>query len=286
MSNIPNKDMKPPKGSLSPGRNRPGLTAANVNRRLSDYNIPDATQGKNVRYGDAATDSSNRYPVKPAGKYKHNFENPFGPEEGERATTVYPNNPLLNNMFSTPEEERDSHIEGINPSNPYNVPYLKKNRQIPFGNLPGYELDERGEVASMLSEPYKRAEERREAAEYAKKSCWQKLMACFNNEKKRRGGSIGGADVTIKDLRDFLDANPDIKNIIVNDECPLNPTEEMIDNVDKFTDMLENSENRDITIDEIYNQDAGKRRKKTRKSRKTKKTKKAKRRTKRTKRRN
>lgn len=286
MSNIPNKDMKPTKGSLSPGRNRPGLTAANVNRRLSDYNIPDATQGKNVRYGDAATDSSNRYPVKPAGKYKHNFENPFGPEEGERATTVYPNNPLLSNMFSTPEEERDSHIEGINPSNPYNVPYLKKNRQIPFGNLPGYELDERGEVASMLSKPYKRAEERREAAEYAKKSCWQKLMACFNNEKKRRGGSIGGAYVTIKDLRDFLDANPDIKNIIVNDECPLNPTEEMIDNVDKFTDMLENFENRDITIDEIYNQDAGKRRKKTRKSRKTKKTKKAKRRTKRTKRRN
>jgi hypothetical protein len=50
--------------------------------------------------------------------------------------------------------------------------------------------------------------------------------------------------------------------------------------------MLENFENRDITIDEIYNQDAGKRRKKTRKSRKTKKTKKAKRRTKRTKRRN
>jgi hypothetical protein len=286
MSNIPNKDMKPTKGSLSPGRNRPGLTAANVNRRLSDYNIPDATQGKNVRYGDAATDSSNRYPVKPAGKYKHNFENPFGPEEGERATTVYPNNPLLNNMFSTPEEERDSHIEGINPSNPYNVPYLKKNRQIPFGNLPGYELDERGEVASMLSEPYMRAEARREAEEYAKKSCWQKLMACFNNEKKRRGGSIGGAYVTIKDLRDFLDANPDIKNIIVNDECPLNPTEEMIDNVDKFTDMLENFENRDITIDEIYNQDAGKRRKKTRKSRKTKKTKKAKRRTKRTKRRN
>jgi hypothetical protein len=286
MSNIPNKDMKPTKGSLSPGRNRPGLTAANLNRRPDQYNITNATQGKNVRYGDAATDSSNRYPIKPAGKYKHNFKNPFGPEEGERATTVYPNNPLLNNMFSTPKEEQDSHIEGINPSNPYNVPYLKKNRQIPMSNRTGYELDERGEVASMLSKPYKRAEERREAAEYAKKSCWQKLMACFNNEKKRRGGSIGGAGVTIKDLRDFLDAHQDIKNILVNDECPLNPTEEMIDNVDKFTDMLENYENQYITIDEIYNQDAGKRRKKTRKSRKTKKTKKAKRRTKRTKRRN
>jgi hypothetical protein len=49
-----------------------------------------------------------------------------------------------------------------------------------------------------------------------------------------------------------------------------------------FTDMLENSENRDITIDEIYNQDAGKRRKKTRKAkRRPRKTRKAKRRTKR-----
>jgi hypothetical protein len=149
-------------------------------------------------------------------------------------------------------------------------------------------LNQRGQVASEESEPFIRAQERREAAEYAKKSCWEKLMECFKSksEKKRRGGSIGGAGVTIKDLRDFLDANPDIKNIIVNDECPLNPTEEMIDNVDKFTDMLENSENRDITIDEIYNQDAGKRRKKTRKTRKSRKTRKAKKRTKRTKRRN
>jgi hypothetical protein len=96
------------------------------------------------------------------------------------------------------------------------------------------------------------------------------------------GGSIGGAGVTIKDLRDFLDANQDIKNILVNDECPLDPTEQMINNVDKFTDMLENSENRDITIDEIYNQEAGKRRKKTRKAkRRPRKTRKAKRRTKR-----
>jgi hypothetical protein len=284
MSNIPNKDMKPTKGSLSPGRNRPGLTAANLNRRGDQYGITDATQGKNVSYGDAATDSSNRYPVKPAGKYKHNFENPFGPEEGERATTVYPNNPLLNNMFSTPEEERDSHIEGINPSNPYNVPYLKKNRQIPFGNLPGYELDERGEVALYASKPFKREEERREAAEYAKKSCWEKLMDCFKSksEKNRRGGSIGGADVTIEDLRDFLDANQDIKNILVNDECPLDPTEQMNDDADKFTDMLEKYENPEITIDEIYNQGAGKRRKKTRKAkRRPRKTKKSKRRTKR-----
>jgi hypothetical protein len=198
-------------------------------------------------------------------------------------TTVYPNNPDLNNMFMSPEEERFQRIEGVNPSNPYNVPYLKKNRQIPMSNRTDYGLDEREEVASMLSEPYKRAEARREAAEYAKKSCWEKLMECFKSKKKRRGGSIGGAGVTIKDLRDFLDANPDIKNILVNDECPIDTTEQMIDNVDKFTGMLENCENPEITIDEIYNQEAGRRRKKTRKSRKTKK---AKKRTKQTKRRN
>lgn len=264
--------------SKSPGRDRPGLTAANLHRRIED-----ATKGKNVSYGDVQTDSSNRYPVKPDGKlYKHDFEKQFGPEKGRRATTAYPGS------HWTHKEEVDNHTEGVNPSNPYNVHYLKANRQIPMSNRAGYELYEREEVASMLSEPYKRAEERREAAEYAKLSCWGKLKACFKSmsEKKRRGGSIGGDGVTIKDLRDFLDANPDIKNIIVNDECPLDPTEEMIDNVDNFTDMLENYENRDITIDEIYNQSAGKRRKKTRKTRKSKKTKKAKRRTKQTKRRN
>ena len=141
----------------------------------------------------------------------------------------------------------------------------------------------------MLSEPYKRAEERREAAEYAKKSCWQKLIACLmpnKSKKNMRGGLIGGAYVTIIDLREFLDAHPDIKNILVNDECPLDQTEEMIDDAEKFTGMLENYENRDITIEEIYNQSAGKRRKKTRKTRKSRKTRKAKKRTKRTKRRN
>ena len=273
--------------SKSPGRNRQGqLTAANLNRRADDYGITDATTNRKQIGFEVKTDSSKIYPPKPSGQYKHDFENRYGPSSGPRATTVYPNNPDLNQMFMSPEEERSQRIEGVNPSNPYNVPYLKKNRQVPFDNIPGYALDEREEVASLLSEPYKRAEERREAAEYAKMSCWEKLMECFKSKKKRRGGSIGGAGVTIKDLRDFLDANPDIKNILVNDECPLDPTEQMIDNVDKFTGMLENCENPEITIDEIYNQEAGRRRKKTRKSRKTKKTKKAKRRTKRTKRRN
>ena len=270
------------KSPSSRNRQQGMLTAANLNRRGDQYGITDDTQGKNFRYGDVKTDSSNIYPIKPAGQYKHNFPNPYGPNDGPTATTVYPNNPLLNNMFSTPEEELNNHIEGVNPSNPYNVPYLKKNRPLP--NEITYNLNQRGQVASEESEPFIRAQERREAAEYAKKSCWEKLMECFKSksEKKRRGGSIGGAGVTIKDLRDFLDANPDIKNILVNDECPLNPTEEMIDNVDKFTDMLENYENRDITIDEIYNQEAGKRRKKTRKAkRRPRKTRKAKRRTKR-----
>jgi len=265
--------------SKSPGRDRPGLTAANLHRHIEDN-----TKGKIVSYGDVQTDSSNRYPVKQDGKrYNHDFENRYGPTSGPRATTTYPNNPLLGNMFPTPEEGEANYKNGINPSEPWNVKYLMKNRILP--NEITYNLNHRGQVASEESEPFIRAEERREAAEYAKKSCWEKLMECLTPKKRKKnmpGGSIGGAYVTIKDLRDFLDAHPDIKNILVNDECPLDPTEEMIDDVEKFTGMLENYENRDITIDEIYNQSAGKRRKKTRKAkRRPRKTRKSKRRSKR-----
>jgi hypothetical protein len=266
--------------SKSPsGRNRQGqLTAANLNRRPDQYGITDATKSKQIGF-EVITDSSNRYDPKPSGKYKHNFDDPFGPTSGPRATTAYPGS------HWTPEQELLMRQEGLDQGKPYNVPYIKKNMEIPMSNLPGYRLDEREEVASILSEPFMRAEERREAAEYAKKSCWQKLIACLTpnkSKKNRRGGSIGGAGVTIKDLKEFLDAHQDIKNILVNDECPLDPTEEMINNMEKFTDMLENYENRDITIDKIYNQEAGKRRKKTRKAkRRPRKTRKAKRQTKR-----
>ena len=260
--------------SKSPGRDRPGLTAANLHRRIED-----ATKGKNVSYGDVRTDSSNRYPVKPDGKlYKHDFEKPFGLTSGPTATTAY------HGSHWTPEDELLMRQEGLDQRNPYNVPYIKKNMEIPMSNRTGYALGEREEVASMLSEPYKRAEARREAEEYAKKSCWQKLIACFRPNKSKKnmpGGSIGGAGVTIKDLREFLDAHSDIKNILKNDECPLDPTEQMNDDADNFANMLENSVNPGITIEEIYNQEAGKRRKKSRKTRKSRKTKKAKRRTKR-----
>lgn len=279
--------MSKPKGTKSPSsRNRDEgmLTAANLNRRPDQYGITDATTNRKQIGFEVKTDSSKIYPVKPDGKlYRHDFEKQFGPTSGPRATTVYPNNPLLNQMFMSPEEGEANYKNGINPSEPWNVQYLKKNRILP--NEITYNLNHRGQVASEESEPFIRAEERREAAEYAKKSCWEKLMECFKSKKSKKnmqGGSIGGAGVTIKDLRDFLDANQDIKNILVNDECPLGPTEQMINNVDKFTDMLENSEKPDITIDEIYNQDAGKRRKKTRKAkRRPRKTRKAKRRTKR-----
>ena len=267
------------KRSSSSGRDRPGLTAANLHRHFED-----ATKGKNVSYGDVQTDSSNRYPVKPDGKlYRHDFEKQFGPTSGRTATTAYPNNPLLGNMFPTPEEGEANYKNGINPSEPWNVQYLKENRILP--NEITYNLNHRGQVASEESESFIRAEVRREAAEYAKKSCWQKLIACFRPNKSKKnmpGGSIGGAGVTIKDLRDFLDAHQNIKQFLKNDECPLDPTEQMNDDADKFTDMLKNYENQYITIDEIYNQDAGKRRKKTRKAkRRPRKTRKSKRRTKR-----
>ena len=142
--------------SKSPGRDRPGLTAANLHRRIED-----ATKGKNVSYGDVRTDSSNRYPVKPDGKlYSHDFENRYGPTSGRTATTAYPNNPLLGNMFPTPEEGEANYKNGINPSEPWNVQYLKKNRILP--NEITYNLNHRGQVASEESESFIRAEERRE----------------------------------------------------------------------------------------------------------------------------
>ena len=245
--------------------------------------------------GDPNTFETNEHGFYDKGPYA--TKNTYGPN-GEPAFTQNPLNvnpykvDVNGNTIFVPNPEqytrtelKDMKEEGRSKNNPDNVPLLKADRTIPNDNKSNYGLNQRGDVASAASKPY-------EEAEYAKLSCWEKLMECFKSKKSkksRRGGSIGGADVTIKDLRDFLDANQDIKNILKNDECPIDPTEQMIDNVDKFTDMLENSENPDITIDEIYNQGAGKRRKKTRKARKTRKTRKsrkAKGRTKRTKRRN
>ena len=216
-------------------------------------------------------------------------QNTFGPNR----KPVFTQNPLNVNPYevdengnpifvSNPEQYTRPELQEMKTdgySNEENVPLLKAIRIIPNDNKGNYGLNQRGEVASVASRPY-------EEAEYAKLSCWEKLMACFRPKKKRQGGSIGGAYVTIEDIREFLDAHPDIKNILENDECPLDPTEQMNNDVEKFTDMLENYENPDITIDEIYNQSAGKRRKKTRKTRKSRKTMKAKKRTKRTKRRN
>ena len=279
MSYIPNKNMNPLKGSLSPGRRRQIPSATDEDRAKAVY--PGDKSNASVGLLRKITDNTDG-PVKPSGKlYKHNYTNPFGPEEGERAPTAYPGS------HWTSEEELLSIKDGTNPYSDNNVHELNANRELP--NKSNYGRHQREYVAYHASDPFIRAQERREAAEYAKKSCWEKLMDCFKSksEKNRRGGSIGGADVTIEDLRDFLDANQDIKNILVNDECPLDPTEQMNDDADKFTDMLEKYENPYITIDEIYNQDAGKRRKKTRKAkRRPRKTKKSKRRTKRTKRRN
>ena len=242
--------------------------------------------------GDPNTFETNEHGFYDKGPYA--TKNTYGPN-GEPAFTQNPlnvnpyevdenGNPIFvpNPEQYTRTELKDMKEEGRSKNNPDNVPLLKADRTIPNDNKSNYGLNQRGDVASE-------ANKIQEDEEYAKLSCWEKLMECFKSKKKRRGGSIGGADVTIEDLRDFLDAHQDIKNILVNDECPIDPTEQMIDNVDKFTDMLENSENPDITIDEIYNQGAGKRRKKTRKARKTRKTRKsrkAKGRTKRTKRRN
>ena len=60
-----------------------------------------------------------------------------------------------------------------------------------------------------------------------------------------------------------------IKNILLNDQCPLNPSEEMKTNIQTFMDMLE-SYGKETTIAQIYVTGGRKRRsKKTRKTRKT-----------------
>jgi hypothetical protein len=82
-------------------------------------------------------------------------------------------------------------------------------------------------------------------------------------------------DITIEDLKSFLDSNPEIKNILLNDQCPLNPSEEMKTNIQTFMDMLE-SYGKETTIAQIYVTGGRKRR--------SKKTKKPKRRTRRTRR--
>ena len=108
------------------------------------------------------------------------------------------------------------------------------------------------------------------------KSCLEMLMECLTGTKSRRGGGYMSGDVKIEDLRSFLDSNQDIKNILLNDQCPLNPSEEMKANIQKFIDMLK-SYGEETTIAQIYVSGGRKRRsKKTRKPkrRRTRKTRK------------
>jgi hypothetical protein len=99
------------------------------------------------------------------------------------------------------------------------------------------------------------------------KSCWEMLLECLTGSKSNRGGGYMSGDVTIEDLRSFLDSNPDIKNILLNDQCPLNPSDQMKTNIQTFMGMLE-SYGKEITIAQIYGRGGRKRR-----SKKTKKPK-------------
>ena len=99
------------------------------------------------------------------------------------------------------------------------------------------------------------------------KSCWEMLMECLTVSKSKRGGGYMSGDITIEDLKSFLDSNPEIKNILLNDQCPLNPSEEMKTNIQTFMDMLE-SYGKETTIAQIYVTGGRKRR-----SKKTKKPK-------------
>jgi hypothetical protein len=97
------------------------------------------------------------------------------------------------------------------------------------------------------------------------KSCWEMLLECLTGSKSNRGGGYMSGDVTIEDLRSFLDSNPEIKNILLNNQCPLNPSEEMKTNIQTFMTMLE-SYGKETTIAQIYVRGGRKRRgKKTKK---------------------
>jgi len=103
------------------------------------------------------------------------------------------------------------------------------------------------------------------------KSCWEMLLECLTGSKSNRGGGYMSGDVTVADLRSFLDSNPEIKNILLNDQCPLNPSDQMKTNIQTFMGMLE-SYGKETTIAQIYVRGGRKRRNKKTKKPKRRRT--------------
>ena len=223
---------------------------------------------KHVGFERTITDSGREYPVK--GYRGHNFANPYGPTEGDRKATYDVTNPSNNNMFWSQQEERENAANAMHDLS-HGQPILRyRENQSPYASQaytanPNSVQIQRGEYAQLVN--------RREGfpgdAHIRKpRSCWKQLIDCLFY----RGGSNkqrGGANVTIQELRSFLDTHQDIKFMLKNDTCPLNKSESLRQNAEMFMNMLKQSGNPNITIEEIYTsvQEAGKRkRKRTRKS--------------------
>lgn len=64
------------------------------------------------------------------------------------------------------------------------------------------------------------------------------LLDCLTGSKSNRGGGYMSGDITVADLRSFLDSNPEIKNILLNDQCPLNPSDQMKTNIYGYVRIL------------------------------------------------
>ena len=100
--------------------------------------------------------------------------------------------------------------------------------------------------------------------------CLQFIKDCLGIRGGRRGGGDGDS-VTLEDIRNFLDSHSDIKDMLMKQECPLNPSETMKSDVKELMDMMEKYG--PVTMNELYPKGGRKRRSRGTKKRKNKKRK-------------
>jgi hypothetical protein len=97
--------------------------------------------------------------------------------------------------------------------------------------------------------------------------CLQFIKNCLGIRGGRRGGGDGD-NVTLEDIRSFLDSHSDIKDMLMKQECPLNPSETMKSDVKELMDMMEKYG--PVTMNELYPKGGRKRRSRRTKRRKGK----------------
>lgn len=98
--------------------------------------------------------------------------------------------------------------------------------------------------------------------------CLQFIKDCLGFPRDGRGGGGDGDSVTLEDIRNFLDSHSDIKDMLMKQECPLNPSETMKSDVKEVMEMMEKYG--PVTMNELYPKGGRKRRSKRTKRRKGK----------------